>query len=66
MIIRRKNRSDSKKWRKRDLFRWLEYYEFMTKQEFKELPKYKQENYITEFEMFQMGVSQYNKKVAFD
>lgn len=33
-------------------FRWLENYEYMTKKEFKELPKYKQENYIREFRMF--------------
>lgn len=41
-------------------FQWLNIYELMTKKEFKELPKYKQENYRKEFEMFQKGVSQYN------
>lgn len=41
-------------------FRWLNIYELMTKKEFKELPKYKQENYRREFEMFQNGISQYN------
>lgn len=41
-------------------FQWLNIYEFMTKKEFKELPKYKQENYKLEFEMFQKGLSQYN------
>ena len=41
-------------------FQWLNLYEFMTKKEFKELPKYKQENYKLEFEMFQKGLSQYN------
>lgn len=41
-------------------FQWLNIYEFMTKKEFKELPKYKQENYKLEYEMFQKGISQYN------
>lgn len=42
-------------------FQWLNTYEFMTKREFKELPEYKQANYRREFEMFQKGISQYNK-----
>ena len=33
-------------------YQWLNSYEFMTKREFKELPKYKQENYRTEYKMF--------------
>lgn len=41
-------------------FKWLNIYELMTKKEFNELPKYKQENYKLEFEMFQKGISQYN------
>ena len=41
-------------------FQWLNIYELMCKKEFKELPKYKQENYKLEFEMFKKGVSQYN------
>lgn len=41
-------------------FQWLNMYEYMTKKEFRELPEYKQENYRTEFELFQKGVSQYN------
>lgn len=41
-------------------FQWLNMYEFVTKREFRELPKYKQENYRAEFEMFKKGVSQYN------
>ena len=42
-------------------FQWLNIYELMTKKEFRELPKYKQENHRTEFEMFQKGISQYNR-----
>lgn len=42
-------------------FQWLNLYEFMCKKEFKELPKYKQENYRLEYEMFQKGISQYNQ-----
>ena len=41
-------------------FQWLNMYEMICKREFKELPKYKQENYRREFEMWQKGVSQYN------
>lgn len=33
-------------------FQWLNIYELMTKKEFKELPKEKQDNYKTEFELF--------------
>lgn len=43
-------------------FQWLNIYELMTKKEFNELPKYKQENYKREFEMFKNGTSQYNCK----
>lgn len=42
-------------------FQWLNIYELMTKKEFKALLEYKQENYKREFEMFQKGISQYNK-----
>ena len=41
-------------------FQWLNIYEFMTKREFKEMEKYKQENYKREFEMWKKGISQYN------
>ena len=33
-------------------YQWLNSWEFMTKREFKELPKYKKDNYRTEYEMF--------------
>lgn len=33
-------------------FQWLNIYEFITKREFKELPKYKQENYKREYDLF--------------
>lgn len=56
-----KNKVGSRKGENLTLFQWLEYYEFMTKREFKKLPKYKQENYRTEFEQFTMGKSQYNR-----
>jgi hypothetical protein len=42
-------------------YQWLNVYEFMTKREFKELPKYKQENYRMEYKMFMKGQSQYNQ-----
>lgn len=35
-------------------YQWLNAYEFMTKREFKELPKYKQENYRTQYKLFLM------------
>lgn len=35
-------------------YQWLNSYEFITNREFKELPKYKQENYKTEYKMFLM------------
>lgn len=41
-------------------FQWLNAYEFITKREFKEFPKYKQENYRREYDMFIKGISQYN------
>lgn len=56
-----KNEIDSKKGEELTLFQWLECYEFITKREFNKLPKYKQENYRTEFEMFTMDKSQYNR-----
>ena len=42
-------------------YQWLNSYEFMTKREFKELPKYKQENYKTEYKMFLMQNKGENK-----
>lgn len=33
-------------------FQWLNAYEYMTKRQFKELPKYKQENYKKEYEIY--------------
>ncbi|MPM06340.1 hypothetical protein SDC9_52639 [bioreactor metagenome] len=33
-------------------FQWLNAYEWMTKKEFKELQKYKQDNYRTEYEIY--------------
>ena len=56
-----KNSIDGEKWSKRDFFLWLECYEFITKEEFEELPKYKKENYKYEFKMFRKGRSQYNR-----
>lgn len=53
-----KNKSET--WRKRDFYLWLRCYELMSKSEFEELPKYKQENYRLEFQMFREGKSQYN------
>ena len=35
-------------------YQWLNSYEFMTKREFKELPKYKQKNYRTQYKLFLM------------
>ena len=32
-------------------YQWLNAYEFMTKREFKELPKHKQENYRTQYKL---------------
>ena len=54
---------NNRKVDKEDLtfFQWLNIYEFMTKKEFKELEKYKQENYKREFEMWKKGISQYNQ-----
>ncbi len=43
-----------------NFFEWLEAYDYMCENEFCSLPKYKQENYKLEFEMFQKGISQYN------
>ena len=40
-------------------FQWLNIYELTTKKEFRELPEYKKENYIKEFEMWENGISQY-------
>ncbi len=40
-------------------FQWLNTYEFMCKREFKELPRYKQENYRREFELFKKGIGGY-------
>jgi len=42
-------------------FQWLNIYELMVKKKFKDLPKYKQDNYKREFEMFKAGISQYNR-----
>lgn len=42
-------------------YQWLNAYEFMTKREFKELPKYKQDNYRMEYKMFMQEKSQYNQ-----
>lgn len=33
-------------------FRWLKNCEYMTRKEFKELPKYKQKNYKREYKIF--------------
>lgn len=33
-------------------YKWLNDFEFITKEEFKELPKYKQKNYRREFKIF--------------
>lgn len=41
-------------------FQWLNAYEFITKREFKELERYKQENYRREYDMWKKGISQYN------
>lgn len=38
-------------------FQWLNIYEQITKKEFKELPKYKQDNYRRKFEVFHKEVS---------
>ena len=43
-------------------YQWLNSYEFMTKREFKELPKYKQENYRTAYEMHIKELEQESKR----
>lgn len=53
--------NDKRKEKKTTFFQWLFQYELMTVEEFNELPKYKQDNYKDEFDMFKNGTSQYNK-----
>lgn len=43
-------------------YQWLNAWEFMTKREFKELPKYKQENYRTAYEMHIKELEQESKR----